>query len=468
MVDSYSQFQSDLRSPSVKFRRGLISSLVRVSGLILLDSLLLSCAWKLAIATSKVQLDSVTQDSSILLIVAIFAAISTVGNLYRAGDFRRDYWAIIKAVSITTTVLLLVSLLNEPLASQVTFLFFWLFSIPLISIGRYGFNRVIETVRTKGEIRYRVFLITDPTEEGKNTQLLKEQNYYNLVGVTRSSALDRANRDTTFAMLEQQNVTEVFVSWSAIKNRPHLCWRFQSMGIQLRILSIEPDLLFSRAETFLIGRMPAWTLQLPTIVGSEYLVKRCLDSAMAAVAIVLLFPVYLIIGLLIKIDSPGPIFFRQVRIGLLGQKFKVWKFRTMVQNAHELQAALEARNEIKDGVLFKMKDDPRITRVGKFLRQYSLDELPQLFNVLVGEMSFVGPRPLPVRDVEKFKESHFIRQEVMPGITGLWQVSGRSDIDRFDEAVKLDLEYIANWSLHLDLKILLKTIQVVLSKSGAY
>jgi lipopolysaccharide/colanic/teichoic acid biosynthesis glycosyltransferase len=140
----------------------------------------------------------------------------------------------------------------------------------------------------------------------------------------------------------------------------------------------------------------------------------------------------------------------------------------VVVNAEKLQASLEAKNEIKDGVLFKLKDDPRITPLGKFLRRYSLDELPQIFNVLLGEMSLVGPRPLPVRDVERFKTTHFIRQEILPGITGLWQVSGRSNIDNFEEAVKLDITYIENWSLWLDLKILLKTAKAVLQKTGAY
>ena len=140
----------------------------------------------------------------------------------------------------------------------------------------------------------------------------------------------------------------------------------------------------------------------------------------------------------------------------------------MVVNAAQLQATLESKNEMKDGVLFKMKDDPRITKIGGFLRQYSLDELPQIFNVLLGEMSLVGPRPLPIRDVERFKEWHYIRQEVLPGITGLWQVSGRSDITDFDEAVNLDIAYIANWSLWMDLKILLQTVNVVLHKTGAY
>ncbi|BAZ13024.1 glucosyltransferase [Calothrix sp. NIES-4071] len=136
--------------------------------------------------------------------------------------------------------------------------------------------------------------------------------------------------------------------------------------------------------------------------------------------------------------------------------------------AEKLQAVLEAKNEIKDGVLFKLKDDPRVTKVGKFLRRYSLDELPQLFNVIFGEMSLVGPRPLPLRDVERFKKMHFIRQDVLPGITGLWQVSGRSDIENFEEGVKLDISYIENWSVWLDLKILFKTVGVVLNKTGAY
>ncbi len=140
----------------------------------------------------------------------------------------------------------------------------------------------------------------------------------------------------------------------------------------------------------------------------------------------------------------------------------------MVKNAEQLQQALETQNETNDGVLFKIKKDPRITRLGRFLRRYSLDELPQVFNILAGEMSFVGPRPLPQRDVEKFSEHHFIRHEVLPGITGLWQVSGRSNITNFEEVLRLDLRYIEQWSLWLDFQILFKTIQVVLWKTGAY
>ncbi len=179
------------------------------------------------------------------------------------------------------------------------------------------------------------------------------------------------------------------------------------------------------------------------IVGSSFCVKRSIDLCCSIILSIIILPVYLVIALLIKLDSSGVVFFKQERIGLHGQKFKIWKFRTMVSNAEEMQKDLEAKNEIKDGILFKMKDDPRITRVGKFLRAYSLDELPQLYNVAMGQMSLVGPRPLPIRDVEKFQISHqishLIRQEVLPGITGLLQVSDRAKVDNFEDAVKLDI-----------------------------
>ncbi len=203
-------------------------------------------------------------------------------------------------------------------------------------------------------------------------------------------------------------------------------------------------------------------------VGKYYLVKRCVDFVFAAIFICLLSPVYLAIALAIKLDSAGPVFFKQTRIGLRGKKFQVWKFRTMRVDAEKLQQELEALNETKGGVIFKIKNDPRITGIGSFLRRYSLDELPQMFNVLLGEMALVGPRPLPTRDVDNFSPHHFFRHEVLPGVTGLWQVSGRSNIVDFEQVIKLDFNYIKNWSLAMDFRILLKTVMVVLKKEGAY
>ena len=170
---------------------------------------------------------------------------------------------------------------------------------------------------------------------------------------------------------------------------------------------------------------------------------------------------------MIKLSSPGPVFFRQQRAGLNGQPFTMYKFRTMVTNAEQLQAELAALNEMS-GPVFKIAKDPRITPLGRILRKFSLDEFPQLFNVLRGEMSLVGPRPLPVQEVARFDDvSHRRRLSVKPGLTCLWQVRGRNEITSFKEWVRLDLEYIDNWSLWLDLQILLRTIPAVFTGTGA-
>jgi exopolysaccharide biosynthesis polyprenyl glycosylphosphotransferase len=195
-------------------------------------------------------------------------------------------------------------------------------------------------------------------------------------------------------------------------------------------------------------------------------IKVAFDFCFAAVLLILLAPLMILIAIAVKITSPGPIFFSQVRYGYNRERFPMFKFRTMVVDAEARQAALEKLNEAQ-GPVFKIKDDPRITSIGRFLRKMSLDELPQLFNVLRGEMSIVGPRPLPLRDVGKFEESWLLRRfSVRPGLTCLWQASGRSNTS-FAEWIRLDLEYIDRWSLLLDFKILLMTVPAVLKGRGA-
>ncbi|BAC88399.1 sugar transferase [Gloeobacter violaceus] len=201
-------------------------------------------------------------------------------------------------------------------------------------------------------------------------------------------------------------------------------------------------------------------------------VKRLLDLAGAALGLLLFAPIFAYIALRIRLDSPGPIFFRQQRMGLGGQYFHVWKFRTMVTDAETQLARLEKFNESEGGVLFKMKNDPRVTSFGQFLRRTSLDELPQLINVLLGQMSLVGPRPLQERDCQRASALFDARRlgarlSVLPGMTGLWQVGGRSELS-FEQMLDLDLQYAETWSLRLDLVILWKTVQVVLVKRGAY
>jgi lipopolysaccharide/colanic/teichoic acid biosynthesis glycosyltransferase len=201
------------------------------------------------------------------------------------------------------------------------------------------------------------------------------------------------------------------------------------------------------------------------------LIKRAVDLAGASVGLILLTPVMLLIALLIRLDSPGPILFRQLRRGHQGRLFRVLKFRTMMEGAEQYLADLENSNESAGGVLFKLREDPRVTPLGKFLRRHSLDELPQLINVFWGEMSLVGPRPLQLRDSERLLASNpdgYVRRlEVMPGLTGPWQVGGRSELDS-ERMLELDLNYVENWSLGQDLFIICKTFLVVLRRQGAY
>jgi exopolysaccharide biosynthesis polyprenyl glycosylphosphotransferase len=196
------------------------------------------------------------------------------------------------------------------------------------------------------------------------------------------------------------------------------------------------------------------------------LAKRALDVAVASAVLLLAAPLMALVALAVRLDSPGPVFYAQERIGLHRHRFRLWKLRTMVQDADLRQADLEARNEA-DGPLFKIRDDPRVTRVGRWLRRSSLDELPQLWNVLRGEMSLVGPRPLPVRDVDRFAEPWLMRRfSAPPGLTGLWQVHGRSAVG-FDDFVAMDLQYVDGWTLGMDLRILAATVPAVLRGHGA-
>jgi exopolysaccharide biosynthesis polyprenyl glycosylphosphotransferase len=216
-----------------------------------------------------------------------------------------------------------------------------------------------------------------------------------------------------------------------------------------------------------LGIEPIITIIQPPMSGWRLATKRFIDLSISTILIVILSPVFLMTALLVKLSSPGPVLFIQERIGLNKRKFPLLKFRTMVTNAEEIQASLENQNEA-DGPVFKIDNDPRITPYGDFLRRASLDELPQLFNVLAGHMSLVGPRPLPMRDYIGFSEDwHRRRFSVRPGITCIWQISGRSSIT-FDRWMEMDMEYIKHWTLWLDFKILLGTLSAVMKQRGAY
>ena len=210
-------------------------------------------------------------------------------------------------------------------------------------------------------------------------------------------------------------------------------------------------------------RLMAWKFT----VQMSYIVKRFIDIVGSALAMVLLSPLLLLIALAVKMSSPGPVIFSQIRVGRYGRHFKFYKFRSMRQDAEALKASLATQNESADGVIFKMKDDPRITRVGRFLRRTSLDELPQLWNVFIGDMSLVGPRPPVPSEVAQYTLEDRKRLDVIPGITCLWQIKGRSEIP-FHEQVRLDKEYIMAGGFWKDVAILMKTVPAIIGGKGAY
>jgi exopolysaccharide biosynthesis polyprenyl glycosylphosphotransferase len=242
--------------------------------------------------------------------------------------------------------------------------------------------------------------------------------------------------------------------------------RCHQRGVRVRLAPSTMEILIHRAE-FVPGQsVPLFELGPPVFEGVDFALKRTFDVAGASILLILLSPLLLAILLAVRLSSRGPALFRSTRRGIGQRPFACLKFRTMHTNAEEHQADLEELNEAS-GALFKIREDPRLTPVGRVLRRFSLDELPQLVNVLRGEMSLVGPRPLPERDYEMLADWHRKRYLVLPGITGLWQVSGRSELD-FDDLVHLDFIYLERWSLALDLTILLKTVPAVLSRRGAY
>ncbi|PKI90840.1 polyprenyl glycosylphosphotransferase [Actinomycetales bacterium SN12] len=245
-----------------------------------------------------------------------------------------------------------------------------------------------------------------------------------------------------------------------------LSWQLEGTAAELVLSSRLADVAGPRLSFEALDGLPLIRMQIPTYSGGQHLLKRALDILVAIAALVPIAILYPLLALLIKCDSRGPIFFLQERVGRDGQLFKMVKFRSMSTDAEQQLSQLREHNE-GSGLLFKMKDDPRVTRVGRVLRKFSLDELPQFWNVLVGDMSVVGPRPPLPSEVTGYDGKVFRRLYINPGITGLWQVSGRSDLS-WDESVRLDLRYVENWSVVSDLQIMWRTAKVMLRPSGAY
>jgi exopolysaccharide biosynthesis polyprenyl glycosylphosphotransferase len=270
----------------------------------------------------------------------------------------------------------------------------------------------------------------------------------------------------TLSLARALFVDEIFFSVPAEKNLViGLVEEARAAGIDVRVVPDLYDGLAWNAPVEYIGQFPTIPLHRKEFPIGAFLLKRVLDISLATLALIVLSPIMLIIALTVRLGSKGPMFYKAQRIGRKGRTFACYKFRTMVANADKLKADLAHMNE-RDGVLFKIQKDPRVTKIGRLLRKYSLDELPQFYNVLCGDMSLVGPRPPMAAEVEQYDLAHLRRLDVLPGITGLWQVEARQD-PSFDSYISLDTAYVENWSLWLDMKILTRTVGVVFSGTGS-
>jgi exopolysaccharide biosynthesis polyprenyl glycosylphosphotransferase len=275
------------------------------------------------------------------------------------------------------------------------------------------------------------------------------------------------SKDEILKFLEEKNISELIVDYPYFNNEKfqEIIPEIDSMGIEIKISIDVPVRLSDTTIDSTLG-LPVITIKPLSLSMTNFFVKRTMDIIVSILVLSILFVPLMFISILIKIDSEGPVLFVQDRVGFKGRKFKCYKFRTMFVGAHKVWWQL-LKQSIRGEKVFKLKDDPRVTRVGKILRQYSLDEIPQFFNVLKGDMSIVGPRPQIVEEVSFYDSYAKRRLMIIPGLTGLWQVSGRADVS-YDDMIKLDIYYLENWSLGLDLKIMYKTFSAIFSKKGAY
>lgn len=352
----------------------------------------------------------------------------------------------------------------------------------LLLLGRWGWRQWLHRQRAKGEYGYRAVVMG---EREKSVHVSREMAREPNVGIalvgavtahgTTSQDLESGvpvlgNYGSVLDVIDETGADMVILTGAdtitPVQMR-RLGWDLEGRSVSLIVAPALTDVAGPRIHARPVAGLPLIQVDYPVFEGRKYVAKRAFDVLGSILLIVLASPVLLAVAIAVKVSSPGSVFYTQERVGLRGEPFRMFKFRSMVQGAHDqLQTLLDAQGT-SDKPLFKINDDPRITRVGKFIRRYSIDELPQLFNVLIGTMSLVGPRPQHDAEVALYDDAAHRRHFMKPGITGLWQVSGRSDLD-WDDAVRLDLYYVENWSMTGDIVILYRTVRAVAKADGAY
>ncbi|MCW2544140.1 MAG: exopolysaccharide biosynthesis polyprenyl glycosylphosphotransferase [Frankiales bacterium] len=354
----------------------------------------------------------------------------------------------------------------------------------LLVLGRYAARKVLHELRHRHRCQHRVVLVGSPDEIGSLAEQMLREPYAGLDVVAVALPTYYTDRDVTVGGLTLPNIgpardlalrlhavgadTVAVAGTSAMSSLElrQLSWDLEGTNSDLLVAPAITDVTGPRIHIRPVAGLPLLHVEAPTFGGLPRVVKRIIDVIGSLILLSLLLVPFVVLGLLIRLESHGNPLFRQVRVGRDGSRFTILKFRSMRNDAEQALAELGALNE-SDGPLFKMSKDPRVTRIGSFLRRFSVDELPQLLNVLAGSMSLVGPRPPLPGEVDVYDEHVHRRLLVKPGMTGLWQVSGRSDLS-WDESVRLDLYYVENWSVALDAQILWKTLFAVVGSRGAY
>ena len=420
------------------------------------------------------------RNRSLLLVVAvpfvvlpIFAAfrLYSLSRLSPAEEFRR----IPGAVSMVVAGFVVISFWSGANYSRFWLALTWIFGILVVLASRRAWHWYMGRRRREGQLAFRTLIVGTNEEARRIARSMTGVNGYTAAGFVcptgdyvRLEGLPVYELDDLPHAVRECGAECVFVASTSLgtKKMTSISRALRDLNVEVRVSANISDILSTRLSLQQVGGLMALSLRPVRLTGAQAVAKRTLDLFLASLAILLLAPLWLILAVAIKLDSRGPVFFRQKRIGRHERPFEMLKFRTMVVGADLMLDDLRDQNEAT-GPLFKLRRDPRVTRVGRFLRRWSLDELPQIWNVLEGNMSLVGPRPPLPDEVALYEDWHLDRLEVPPGMTGLWQIKGRSDLP-FDDYVRLDLFYIENWSVGYDLYIMAKTLPAVFAGRGAF
>lgn len=410
-----------------------------------------------------------------LLMLVMFGAYRT--RNYGAGF--EEFRAITIASVVTFGIACMGGFLSYNQPTRGYPLLFLLLGAPLLLLVRYIDRQTLHSARKEGRLAIKVIAVGSPTAIAEILEVLGRAPWmgYRLVGMCVPGGEDTLQTgipvfgdidDVRRVALEADADCVIVAggSYSSGADLRRLGWDLQGLDLDMLVVPSLTDIAGPRVHMRHVAGLPFVQVEEPQSARAGGWLKRAFDLAATAAVVFVLSPLLIGTALIIWLQDRGPVFYRQTRVGIHGDEFQMVKFRSMVINADKQRALLDAANET-DGVLFKIKDDPRVTRFGRLIRKYSIDELPQLINVIKGEMSLVGPRPMLPADVEKYKTDAHRRMLVRPGMTGLWQVSGRSDLS-WDESVRLDLYYVDNWSMVIDLVIMIRTVKAVLASEGAY